>query len=75
MKKKMNYTLFLRYYHSYRNIDVYDDFSIMEESGQQLAVLPILFFLGTLPLSLALGGVAWAFVLFFGNSAHFVVTK
>nr|XP_027238269.1 GPI inositol-deacylase-like [Penaeus vannamei]XP_027238270.1 GPI inositol-deacylase-like [Penaeus vannamei]XP_027238271.1 GPI inositol-deacylase-like [Penaeus vannamei] len=58
-----------------KNMDVYDDFSIMEESGQQLAVLPILFFLGTLPLSLALGGLAWGFILFFGNSAHFVVTK
>nr|XP_045620220.1 GPI inositol-deacylase-like isoform X1 [Procambarus clarkii] len=56
-------------------LDMSDDFIIMNNNGEELTALPILFFLGTLPLSLAMGAAAWGLVLLCGNAAHAFVIR
>ncbi|XP_053646137.1 GPI inositol-deacylase [Cherax quadricarinatus] len=58
-----------------KNFDVSDDIIIMNNNGEELAILPILLFLGTLPLSLATGAATWGLVLLSGNAAHTFVLK
>ncbi|KAG7178025.1 GPI inositol-deacylase-like, partial [Homarus americanus] len=58
-----------------KNLEIIDDMVIMSNNGEDLPVLPILLFLGTLPLTLALGAAAWGLILLSGNAAHSFVVR
>ncbi|XP_071536619.1 GPI inositol-deacylase isoform X2 [Panulirus ornatus] len=58
-----------------KSLEFADDMSIMSSNGEDLPVLPILLFLGTLPMTLFMGAVTWGLVFLSGNAAHSFVVK
>ena len=46
------------------------DFSVLAKQGRDIGVLPIVLFLGSLPISLVISFVLWLVVILFGHFAH-----
>ncbi|XP_050692366.1 GPI inositol-deacylase-like isoform X2 [Eriocheir sinensis] len=58
-----------------KNMEVEDDLSLLSTHGEDLPLLPIVLFLGCLPLSLLLGAATWGMILLAGKGAHSFMIK
>ncbi|KAK7067050.1 GPI inositol-deacylase [Halocaridina rubra] len=58
-----------------RNVGIKDDFSFLSDHGEDLGILPVLLFLGTWPLSLAIGAFTWGMVIISGKITHSFLVK
>ncbi|KAK3862147.1 hypothetical protein Pcinc_031962 [Petrolisthes cinctipes] len=58
-----------------RNVDIMDDFTLLGTIGEELPLLPIILFLGTLPFTLLLGATIWVVIVLSGHTLHTILIR